>query len=163
MLVLATTITILIPSPALAMGLGVTPGKMNFNVRPGGNEFQILYIINQSDRPSDFEVYIEGKNVKWFKVTPDEFSLGAHEVNGVEIVLSPPLTAKPQQYEFSVCVVSLPPGSDLRLGAGIKVPAQVQITELPVMPIQWWIVFAVIISAVSAGITVWRKRKTRYV
>ena len=160
---LAIIITILIPSSVWSMGLGVSPGKMEFSVRPGGTESQILQIINQSDSPSDFEVYVEGENAEWFKVTPGEFTLGANEVNEVEIVLSPPLTAEPQQYELSVCVISLPPGSDLRLGAGIKVPTQVQVTELPVMSIQWWVVSAVILVVVAAGITVWWKRKTSYV
>ena len=159
---LSIILTIIIPSSVWAMGLGVAPGKMEFGVHPGGTEAQTLQIINQSDSPSDFEVYIEGENAEWFEVTPGEFTLGAYEVNGVEIVLTPPLTVKPQQYEFSVCVISLPPGSDLRLGAGIKVPTHVQITELPVMSIQWWIVSAVILVVLVIGITVWWKRKTRY-
>lgn len=159
---LAIILTIIIPSSVWATGLGVAPGKMEFSVRPGGTEVQTLHVINQSDASSQFQIYVEGENTKWFKVTPGEFMLGAQEVNDVEIVLTPPLTAKPQKYEFSICVVSLPPGSDLSLGAGVKVPAHVQITELPVMAIQWWIASAVIMVVVVTGILIWRRRKARH-
>lgn len=146
---------IIFPSQVLALGLGVAPGKMEFSVRPGGTEVQTLNVINQSDRESIFRVYIEGEFEEWFLISPGEFTLAPQQSKGVEIVVAPPLTAS-DEHDFSICVVSLPPGSDLRIGAGVKVPTHVQILEFPVAIILGSGVTAL---AVLAGILIWRRRK----
>lgn len=145
------------PSQTLAVGLGVTPGKLDFTVRPGGTEVQTLHVINQSNRESEFRVYVEGKYEKWFLISPGEFTLPPKQSKGVEIVVTPPLTAL-GEHEFSICVVSLPPGSDLRIGAGIKVSAHVQILEFPIALI---LGCGVTTLALLAGILMWRRRKAR--
>jgi hypothetical protein len=147
-------------SPADAAGLGVTPGRLAFSVRPGGTELQTIYIINQDDRVSDFEVYPE-VGYEWLTVTPGRFSLGGYERRGVAISLAPPLSTDPGTYDLNICVVSMPPGGDLRIGAGVKVPARVQVTDLPVMSMQWWLVAAIILGVLAAGTGIlwWRRRR----
>jgi len=125
---------IIFPSQVLALGLGVTPGKLDFTT---------------------FRVYIEGEYQEWFLITPGEFILPPQQSKGVEIMVTPPLTAL-GEHEFSVCVVSLPPGSDLRIGAGIKVSAHVQILEFPIVLILGGGATAL---ALLAGILIWRRRK----
>jgi hypothetical protein len=166
-LLLLASLAILVlplPAPALAMALGVSPGKMEFSVRPGGIQMQTLQVVNQAGVSSQFQVYVEGEHKEWFKIAPSEFFLDAQGTGDVEITLAPPLTAKPQYYEFAVCVISLPPGSGLRLGAGVKVPTHVELTELPLMAIQWWIVSctAVLVIMITGLIILWRWKK-RYV
>jgi len=153
---------LLFPSSALALGIGVAPGKMEFSLRPGGTESQTLHVINQSSQKSEFQVYVEGSNKEWFEITPGEFTLSAQETKGVEIKVNPPLTTTPEDHDFAICVVSVPPGSDLCVGAGVKVPTHVQILELPVMAIQWWIVSAVLAAVVAVGMLVWWIRKVRH-
>jgi hypothetical protein len=154
--------SLLCNSSTLALSIGVIPGKMTFNVRPGSTELQTLYVINQDDQVSDFEVYIEGGNKKWFTVAPGKFTLNGQERKNIEITASPPITTNPQEYDLSICITSVPPGSDLRIGAGVKVPAHVRITQLPVMAIQWWIVSAVILVILAVGALILWRRKVRH-
>ena len=154
---------LLCTSSALAFGIGLAPGKMEFSLRPGDAEVQTLHVINQANQKSEFQVYVEGENEEWFMVTPGEFTLDANETKSVEIVIAPPLTTAPEEHDFSICVVSIPPNSDLSIGAGIKVPTHVQITELPVMAIQWWIASIVILAIVAVGLLVLWRRKARHV
>ena len=148
-------------SSALALGVGVAPGKMEFKVRPGGSEVQTLYVINQSDQETEFQVYVEGKNKNWFEITPSQFTLKAKETRGVEIAVAPPLITIPGDHDFSMCVLCLASEPDLRMGAGVKVPAHVQITG-PIMAMELWIATAVSISALVLGIVVGRRRRVKY-
>jgi len=151
-------------SSALAVGVGVTPGKMEFRVRPGGIEAQTLSVVNPSDEESQFMVYVEGEHEEWFRITPGEFTLGPQESRGIEVAVAPPLTTfiATEHHDFSVCVVSLTPGYDLNLGAGARVAAHVQLLGLPLMAIQWWLVAAVLAVALVTAVIVWRRRRARH-
>ena len=150
---------LLAASSALALSVGVTPGRMDFKVRPGGTETQTLNVINQSDRDARFQVYVEGSNGGWFEITPAQFSLSAGEVRGVEIAVAPSLFTVPGGHDFDMCIVCLPPEAELAVGAGIRVPTHVQVTEFPIMPLQWWLAAAALLLALISGIIVgWRVR-----
>jgi len=153
---------LLYTSSVLALGVGVAPGKMEFKVRPGGSEVQTLHVINQSNQETEFQVYVEGGNKNWFEITPAEFTLGAQEVREVEVAVAPPLITAPGEHDFSMCIVCLTPESNLRIGAGVKVPAHVQITEFPIMALKWWIAAAVLVLALVIGIIVGFIRRARY-
>ncbi len=155
---------LLTASSALALSVGVAPGKMEFNVRPGSTEVQTLHVINQSDQETQFQVYVEGGNQGWFEITPAEFTLKPQDIKAVEITVAPPLITTPGEREFTTCVVCLPPGADLRIGAGVKVPTHVQITDFPIMPLELWLAAGVFALALILGIIVGRlKRRASYV
>jgi P pilus assembly chaperone PapD len=153
---------LLAASSALALSVGVAPGRMDFKVRPGGTEVQTLNVINQSDQASHFQVYIEGGNEGWFEITPAEFTLSAGEVRGVEIAVGPSLFTVPGDHDFDMCILCLPPETELRVGAGIKVPTHVQVTDFPIMPLQWWIVAAALLLALIIGLIVGWRLRARY-
>jgi len=153
---------VLAASSALALSVGVAPGKMDFTVRPGGTEVQTLNIINQSDQASHFQVYVEGGHEGWFEIDPAEFTLNAGEVRGVEIAVAPSLFTVPGDHDFDMCVLCLPPESELRVGAGIKVPAHVQVTEFPIMALGWWIAIAAALLVLIIGIIVGWRLRARY-
>jgi P pilus assembly chaperone PapD len=153
---------LLAASSALALGVGVAPGRMDFKVRPGGNQIQILNIVNQSDQAYRFQVYIEGGNEGWFEITPDNFTLNAREVRGVEVAVAPSLFTVPGDHDFETCILCLPPETELRVGAGVKVPTHVQVTELPIMTIQWWIVAAALLLVLVIGLIVGWRVRARY-
>jgi len=167
---LSKTLVVILPvmglllctSSVLAFGIGVAPGKMEFSLRPGDTEMQMLHVINQANQKSEFQVYVEGGNEEWLIITPGEFTLDAQETRSVEILVAPSLTTAPEEHDISICVVSIPPGSALSIGAGIKVPTHVQITELPVMPIQWWIASVIILAIIAVGLLVLWRRKARH-
>jgi P pilus assembly chaperone PapD len=149
-------------SSALALSVGVSPGRMDFSVRPGGSEAQTLNVINQSDQPSYFRVYIEGGNQGWFEITPDEFTLNGGEARGVEIAVAPSLFTAAGDHDFDMCVVCLPPETELRVGAGVKVPTHVQVTELPIMALGWWIAIAAALLVLIIVIIVRLIARARY-
>ncbi|MBE0480698.1 MAG: hypothetical protein IBX68_06945 [Dehalococcoidia bacterium] len=155
---LALVSTVVVTSQVWAAAVGVTPGEMEFSLRPGGSQARTLHVLNPSDQALAFHVYVEGRNSEWFRVTPDEFSLGPQEVLNVEILVAAPLFSS-GEHEVEVCVVSVPPDSTLRLGAGVKVSAHVRIEGAPLMAVQWWILLAVITAALLAGgVVLWRRR-----
>jgi len=153
---------VLAASSALALSVGVAPGKMDFTVRPGGTEVQTLNIINQSEQASQFQVYVEGGHQGWFEIKPAEFTLNAGEVRGVEIAVAPPLVTAAGDHDFDMCVVCLPPEAELRVGAGIKVPTHVEVTEFPVMALGWWIAIAATLLVLIIVIIVRLIARARY-
>lgn len=167
---LAKTLTILLPiiglmlaaSSALALSVGVSPGRMDFTVRPGGSEVQTLNVINQADQPSHFQVYIDGGNQGWFEITPDEFTLNGGEARGVEIAVAPSLFTTAGDHDFDMCVVCLPPETELRVGAGVKVPTHVEVTEFPIMALGWWIAIAAALLVLIIVIIVRLIARARY-
>jgi hypothetical protein len=142
---------IVIPSMVLASGVGVTPGKLEFSVRPGGKSTQDLQVFNQSDQISKFQLYVEGFDETWFEISPAEFTLNPHEIKTVQVAFTPSITAAPENTTIQLCIVSLPQDADLRIGTGIKLKTTVTITELPIMTIQWWIVSTAIAGIVVIG------------
>ena len=168
-LLLSIIVLLLFSSSALAVGVGVTPGKMEFSLYPGGTQAQTLSVINPSDEESKFVVYVEGEHEEWFRITPGEFTLGPQETRAVEVAVSPPLSTfiTTEHHDFSVCVVSLAPGEDLNLGAGARVAAHVQLRGFPylwswgssLMAPQWWIVTAMLAIALVAAVIIRRRRR----
>jgi hypothetical protein len=75
-------------------------------------------------------VYAEGESAAWFSIEPGEFALDAGEVRAVTLVVAPPVTTRVRQYEATICVVTLQPDTDLRLGAGIRVQAHINVAVL---------------------------------
>jgi P pilus assembly chaperone PapD len=147
---------------AFALSVGVAPGRMDFTVRPGGSEAQTLNVINQSDQASYFQVYIEGGNQGWFEITPEEFTLNGGEARGVEIAVAPSLFAAAGDHDFDMCIVCLPPEAELRIGAGVKVPTHVQVTEFPIMALEWWIGIAAALLVLIIVIIVRLIARARY-
>lgn len=153
---------LLAASSALALSVGVAPGKMDFKVRPGGTQVQTLNVINQSDQASQFQVYIEDSPEGWFDIQPSQFTLNAGGVREVEISLAPSLFTVPGDHDFEVCILCLPPETQLRVGAGVKVPTHVQVTEFPIMALQWWITTTALLLALIIGIIVGWRVRARY-
>jgi hypothetical protein len=144
-----------------ALSVGVTPGRMDFTVRPGGTETQTLNVINQSDQASQFQVYIEGDE-GLFEINPAEFTLGAGEVREVEIAVAPSLFAAAGDRDFDICVLCLAPEAELRVGAGVKVAAHVEVTEFPVMALGWWLGIAAALMVLIIVIIVRLIARARY-
>lgn len=164
---------LLTSSTAFAVSLGVTPGEMTFNISTGDTGVGTLYIINQDNTTSDFHVYVEGENEDWFTITPDRFTLGSQEIKSVNVMISPPLTAPSGEHDIEICIISIPPDSNLHIGAGVKVQTHVNIIEVKantgttITDNNVWIIYIVIaVSAAIAldiGITLRKRRKVKHV
>lgn len=148
---------ILLSSPVFALGVGVTPGRLNFDVSPGSTATQSLNILNQSDSEAKIRVYLDEVFKDWFTISPAEFILNAHEAEKIEITVSPPSRTKQDLHSTTIFVIAVPSESNLQLGAGIKVAANVQIIPSPLGRIEWWIMGAGILLVLILGALVWRK------
>ena len=153
----------MLSSPVFALGIGVTPGKLNFDVSPGSTASQTLNIVNQSDSAAQFRIYTGEDFAEWFNIQPAEFMLDAGKTKDIEVVVSPPLMARQNLHNTTIYIISTPTESKLQLGAGIKVAAKVQIMPLVLLRIELWIIAAGALLAIILGILVWTKyRNNRY-
>lgn len=117
-------------TPARATGLGIAPPKLDVGVRLPSSATAILYVINTGRSEAAYKVYVNDEDYKgWFTVEPEEFNLPPGANRAVEITISPPLLAF-GQHETYVCSTSHPPSSGYVIGAGIKVPICIQVSNL---------------------------------
>ena len=150
-------------SPVRAMALGVTPGRLDFNLSPGTTCVETMVVFNQDIDAAEFEVYPEGGIGRWFTIKPDRFTLQGLEQKTVEIRVSPPLTAATQDYELLLCVVSRPQDSDLRIGAGVKIPVRVQVIRGLPGDIRWWTGGIFFLALITTILLFRQRRKSRHV
>lgn len=115
---------VLPPSVAQALGLGVAPKRLDMEVQPLGSASGRLNVINDSDEEGLYRVYVEGENEAWFDINPKEFTLEPGSYREVELQVSPPMTAH-GEYDVMICVVSLSPAAELKVGLGMKVPVNI--------------------------------------
>lgn len=161
MLVMALSL-LLVTAPALAIGLGVSPEKLNIEVSRGCSTTATLNVINTGSDESSYKVYVEEEDyVSWFTVETEEFTLPAGARKPVQITISPPQDAS-GQHEAHICVVSLPLDGDLAIGTGIKVPTYIHILGMARLILPVSIGVALVAIAIIVYI-VWRKRRARMV
>jgi P pilus assembly chaperone PapD len=156
-LILPLLSLIILSSPVFALGVGVTPGRLNFDVSPGSMASQTLNIVNQSDSEAKIKVYLDDLFKDWFIISPDEFILNAHKAEDIDITVSPPSKATQELHSTTIYVIAIPSESNLQLGTGIKVAANVQIIPSTFIKIEWWILGAGILLVLILGLLVWRK------
>lgn len=159
---------VLFPSQVQALGVGVAPHKLELEVYPLGSVTSPINVLNTSAEEGLYRVYVEGEGEGWFSITPGEFVLAPDSSQVVEVAISPSLTAH-GEYHASICVVSLAPASELKVGCGVKIP--VHIVIIPPPPIGRvaeiaqglslpWIIIAVA-AAVVIAVVIRRRRKVR--
>ena len=153
---------LLVAAPVLAIGLGVTPEKLNIEVSRGGSASATLNVVNSGDDESNFKVYVEEEDyASWFNIEPAEFTLVSGENKAVEIDINPPADAS-GKHQAHICIVSMPPGEGLAIGTGIKVPTYIHISGMPSLILLMSIGVALVAIAIIVYI-VWRKRRARMV
>jgi len=111
-----------------AIGVGVTPGSLNFSVQAGGSDTRSLFVINTGTEVSNYKVYVDDDYADWFDISPDDFNLSASENKEVILKIKPPLSVK-GEFDFKVYAVSSSPSSDFSVGSGIKVPVHTHVSN----------------------------------
>lgn len=149
---------VLLPNHAWAVGVGTSPKELHFDANSGST--QTLHVINTGDEESSYRVYVEGEYEGWFEISPNEFQLAPDESIKVDMTISPPSSAS-GEHTAHICVVSLSPSLELRVGAGVKVPAYISLASpTPLVSMPMWIGGAIVLLAVLTGIFLfWRRRK----
>ena len=157
LLLLVALSLLLVTAPASAIGLGVSPEKLNIEVSRGGSATATLNVVNSGSDESSFKVYVEEEKYKgWFVIEPEEFTLPPQGTKAVALTIRPPLTAS-GEHEARICIVSLPPGEGLAIGTGIKVPTHIHISAMLSLP---WIIgiSTAVIVAIILVIVLRRRR-----
>jgi len=123
---------LLLLHPVSAIGVGVTPGSLNYSVQAGGSDTKLLFVINTGTEVSNYKVYVDEDYADWFDISPDNFNLNAGEHEEVELKLKPPISAK-GEFDFKAYAVSSSPSSDFSVGSGIKVPVHATVSNSGLM------------------------------
>ena len=131
-LTICLIIYLLLLHPVSAIGVGVTPGSLNYSVQAGGSDVRSLFVINTGTEVSNYEVYVDEDYADWFDISPDNFNLNAGEHEEVELKLKPPISAK-GEFDFKAYAVSSSPSSDFSVGSGIKVPVHATVSNSGLM------------------------------
>lgn len=161
---------VLFPGQVQALGIGVTPRELELETHPASSTSGLVKVFNTSDEKSRYQVYVEGEVEEWFTITPEEFVLDPQGSQGVRVVVSPPPTAS-GEYRTSICIISLVSASELKVGAGVKVPVHIRIisapplatmginlTGTPLLVLLGTVTF--LVAALATVIFIWRRRKT---
>lgn len=112
---------ILLAGSALAVGLGVNPAYLDFNVLSESDLEREIYVINSEEKTFDFSLYSDSDAVNAY---PNKFSLKGEENKKVLIRLDPKKFN--ESFKATLFIVSSQPGrTDLR--AGIKMPINVKV------------------------------------
>jgi len=109
---------------AAEIGVGVSPGTLSFELKPGTQGEQSLYVINTGTEAASYELHVDNSAYEgWFSVSPSSFSLQAGENKEVKVTLSVPSTAK-ADVDFKILVV---PTSGTDVMAGVRVPVHIDV------------------------------------
>ncbi len=121
--------SVLLPYQASAVGVGAAPSELDFSIRPGGSATETLHVINTGDSEAHYRVYVDEEYEGWFDISPEEFSLAAQGNRETHIKVSAPLFSF-GDHSTHVYVVTANSQLELGVGAGIKVPAHIRVSNL---------------------------------
>jgi P pilus assembly chaperone PapD len=150
-------VSLILTVPALASGLGVTPGKLDIELPRGGSTSATLSVTNSGNSEALYSVYVEEEDyITWFAIEPVEFTLAAGENRAVEIDVNPPADAS-GEHQAHICIIAIPPGEGLMITSGVKVPTTVSVSALP--SLLWMIgISTAVVLAIILVIALWRRR-----
>lgn len=115
-----------------AIGVGISPGNLNFSTQVGSSDSKSLFVINTGTEDSSYKVYVDKEYANWFDITPDNFTLSANKHKEVILKLKPPISAK-GEFDFKAYAVSSSSSSDFGVGSGIKIPVHASISNSGLM------------------------------
>ena len=119
---------VLFPRQASAVGIGAAPSELDFSIHPGNSATKTLYVVNTGDSEAHYRVYVDEEYEGWFDIAPEEFSLAPQANKETQITVSPPLFSFGGHTTY-IYVVAANSHSQLGVGAGIKVPVHIYISN----------------------------------
>lgn len=124
-IVILGLVVLLLATPSVAaVGIGVSPAKMEFDVCAGEPVTKTLYVINTGEVGASYEVYADES---YLTIKPEEFQLYPGEVQTVSVVVNMPENANIERHTTTISVVTSNPPSDLTMGAGVKIPISIAV------------------------------------
>jgi hypothetical protein len=110
-----------------AVGLGVNPAYLNFDISSLEDFEKEIYVINNESISYDFSLYSDSEAVK---AIPEQLSLGGGENQKVVVRLDPKKVGS--SFEATLFIVSSDPGKP-EVRAGIKMPIKIEILNQNVL------------------------------
>lgn len=143
-------------------GVGVNPGKLNFELDSGSPTVATLTVINTGDGLFSYQVYVEGEEQDCFEFTPASFQLPPDDTMQVEVKALSSAAARGERV-VDICVVSLDASGELGVGAGVKVKAYLTVAEAqqPASSAWVWALIAGVAAAAAAVSIVFLRYRRR--
>lgn len=107
------------------IGVGTSPGNMNYRLAPGSSAEQSLYVINTGTETATYSVFVdESAYSSWFTFSISSFELRAGENKEVKVKLSVPASAE-GDVDCKIKVPCTVPGGEV--GTGIIIPIHIEL------------------------------------
>jgi hypothetical protein len=127
LLLILGIVSMLTSSVAFAAGVGVSPGRLEFDDSSLGLK-TTLHVINTGETKADYEVYAEGEYKDWFQIFPNRFSLPPNGELAVEISLSESAVTL-GEHHTNISVVAFDDSEDTAIGSGLKIPVDIHLAS----------------------------------
>ena len=122
--------------PVLAVGIGVRPTAVNLNVRAGKTVETEILVMNVSDQPALYQVYLDGLQDS-VRVSPSDFQL---EPQASQLITLSITVQRPGRFATNISAVARPlSASGLPAASGVKVPLTITASGIPL----WWLIFGI--------------------
>jgi PGF-pre-PGF domain-containing protein len=107
------------------IGVGASPGNLNYRLAPGSSAEQSLYVINTGTETATYSVFVdESAYSSWFTFSISSFELRAGENKEVKVRLSVPASAE-EDVDCKIKVPCTVPEGDV--GTGIIIPVHIEL------------------------------------
>ena len=121
---------VLLAGRAEALGLGVSPHRLELEAYPLGSVTGAFNVTNPSEERCRYQAYVEGEYQEWLTLTPEEFVLDPQDSQEVKVAVSPPIIAS-GEHNTHISIVALQAASELKVGTGVKLPVHVRMVAPP--------------------------------
>lgn len=119
-------ILVLLSAQAVAAadnGIEVSPGKLNFELKPGAQGEQSIYVTNSGSEAVSYEIDVEDAAYEaWFSISPSNFTLESGENKSVNIILSVPSSTTS---DVNCKLLVFPTSGTVKVG--VKVPVYINV------------------------------------
>lgn len=141
---------------AYASGVGASPSRLE--IIDNASDFDgTIHVMNTGDEDSLYRVYAEGTYAGWFDIVPREFLLSPGQTTEVKITASSPSAIR-GEHTVNICIESFEATSDLHVGAGIRVPVYISVSQpLPALTIGLSVAALAILALVAC--LIWRSNR----
>ena len=139
---LCISVLIQIPISVGAVGVGVEPAGLNFNINSNGQSINTIKLTNPSLEPGLFTIAADDFS-DWFTIQPSEIRLEANESRAVKVQVKPNQSGR---FATSLSVVGYPLDTrSFNAGSGLKLPVII-ISTVPAVALRWFYVGLVMMA-----------------
>ena len=118
-------ILLILSTNIAAVGIGVTPAGLEFELCANESISKTLQIINTGEKKAGYSLYSDD-TIACLSIIPEKFQLGSKESMTVNITVTNPGL---EGYLTKISVVAVNPSAWVSIGTGIKIPVNISVIE----------------------------------